>query len=156
MVVSVSAVLQTNQASTPSSSEHCDRVERRPRPADDPQRCRGEEELPAPVARARLGQLVKLEIVQQGNTHGGERKYMHRKADGLGGAGCGVAIAVGAEHGNGSLEEEGRGAGMQPGLCIRRVPRAEFGEPAGMAGADQEDVARAHSYPLRTLGELQI
>ena len=45
---------------------------------------------------------------------------------------------------------------MEPRLGVRGIPRAEFIQPTGVTGADQQDVALADRYTLTALGGLEV
>src|SRR5581483_4502603 len=114
------------------------------------------EELPTPGALAREGQILELEVVQQVQSHRGDGERVDRVVDSVGTARRGIAVAVRPKRRDGARREEPQSGRMQPSLGLTRVPRTELGEPPGMAGTNQKDVALADGHELLALGGLEI
>src|SRR5215475_8289059 len=99
-------------------------VVRRPGSAGDAERGGDEEELPAAGPSTGGEDLLEPQVVEQPDAHRVQRENVDRELDALGLARSGVAVSVGAEHGDVSLGEEGHGPRVKAGLVVRRVPGA--------------------------------
>lgn len=105
-----------------------DRVDGRARPADDPQRCRHEQELPASASLTRPAEVLQLQVVQEMDAHRVDGKDVDRERDSLGRARRGVAVPVGPECRDATLGQQWHGRRMQPGLGTGGLPGAELGQ----------------------------
>ncbi len=81
---------------------------------------------------------------------------VHGKLNPADRTGCGVVIAVAAQHGNPSLGHELQRRGVKPGSCAGCIPRAERGSASAMPDADEQQVAVADVHLLRLLGSDEV
>ena len=76
---------------------------------------------------------------------------VYRKVDTVDCAGCGVTVAVAAEHGDAALGQALQRCGMQPGPGAGCVPGAQRGAAPAVADAHEQQVPLADADVLRML-----
>src|SRR5688572_5077913 len=98
-----------------SSLKNGDGVHGRGCPSEEPQGRDCQEELPALVAGAGVGEVIEARVIDQVEAHSRNTDEVIREGAGLVAGGDDVADPVAAEDGDASLMEPGEAAAVEPG-----------------------------------------
>src|SRR5262249_12551260 len=138
------------------SSEHRYRIHRRSRALLDAQRGDEAEELPPPLLLTGGREVFEIQAVRVVQPHRADTYRVDRVGNSLAPARDRLTVAIPADRGNAAVVQKRHDAGMQASLGRRGVPWAFVQALAGVAGAQEHDVALGQPDPGMLLGRLDL